>query len=165
MKEIRVKDIYKIYGVASLAISKDSSLDTIISSFAHDPSLRAIFLTDASGRFLGEITQIDLVKWVHLQCHGSSSVIRRFEGVLSGHVLSAWEISRLISATKAVDLALSNYQQLGIKEDDTLQTALDKMIDYGTTILPVLDSQGKILGDLRLSEILVSTIETRTAKG
>lgn len=41
-----------------------------------------------------------------------------------------------------------------LKKSDTIQTALDKMIDSEEDIIPVLNAQGKILGDLRLSEIL-----------
>jgi len=37
------------------------------------------------------------------------------------------------------------------RETDSLQTALDKMLNYEEDIIPVLDSEGNILGDLRLS--------------
>mgnify|MGYP001816129783 CR=1 FL=1 len=48
---------------------------------------------------------------------------------------------------------------LGVKKDDTLQTALDKMEEHETNILPVLDDSHKIIGDLLLSDILLKVVE------
>jgi CBS domain-containing protein len=45
-------------------------------------------------------------------------------------------------------------QILSVKESDTLQAALDKMLDYKQDIIPVVDDEGRILGDLGLSEVL-----------
>jgi CBS domain-containing protein len=43
---------------------------------------------------------------------------------------------------------------LSVRETDSLQSALDKMLDNDEDVLPVLNSQGEITGDLRLSEVL-----------
>ena len=43
-----------------------------------------------------------------------------------------------------------------------LDTALNRMIEYEEDIIPVLDEDGRILGDLRLSEVLLKTLEMST---
>jgi len=43
---------------------------------------------------------------------------------------------------------------MSVQESDTLQAALEKMLDDEEDVLPVVDADGKILGDLRLSEVL-----------
>ena len=159
MKAILVEEVYKLHGVASLTMAEDSLLEDIIGTFADDPGLRAIFLVDLDGRFVGEITQVELIKWVQLQLYGASDVMWRHKGSAMGRGMSAWEVSYLVSATKARELRYGTYRYLGIRENDTLQNALDKMIRYRTDILPVIDYQGRILGDLRLSEVLLKTVE------
>ena len=67
--------------------------------------------------------------------------------------------SSVVYAKKAKDFARGNGHSLGVKEGDSLQTALEKMLDLEENVLPVIDSQGKIIGDLRLSEILLKVVE------
>lgn len=48
---------------------------------------------------------------------------------------------------------------LAVKETDSLQTALDKMLDYEEDLLPVVDDDYRVQGDLRISEVLLFAIE------
>jgi len=64
-----------------------------------------------------------------------------------------------VSARKGKDVLRGEAQLVGVKETDTLQTALDQMIASKEDIIPVLDSDRKIIGDLKLSEVLLKTIE------
>ena len=61
MKTIRVEEVYKLHGVASIAIPADSPLEEVVSRFADDSTVRGIFLVDSHGRFKGEVTLIHLV--------------------------------------------------------------------------------------------------------
>ncbi|MFC1944609.1 hypothetical protein ACFLX5_03860 [Chloroflexota bacterium] len=61
--------------------------------------------------------------------------------------------------TKAQDLARGSEHSLGVKPSYTLQTALEQMIATEEVVLPVLDKSGKVLDDLRLSEVLLKAIE------
>ena len=149
MKTILVKDVYQLHGTATDTISEDTSLEHIISRFANEPGLRGVFLIDARQRLSGIVTRADLMKWAHFQLYGGKG---RYE-------LSISEFFRIADAKKAKDLARRDGRSLGIKETDSLQTALDKMLDVEEDVLPVIDNQGKILGDLRLSEVLLKAIE------
>ena len=60
--------------------------------------------------------------------------------------------------TKAKDLAHGEWSSLGVKEADTLQTALNQMVEYQEDVIPVLDDEGRILGDLRISEVLFKAL-------
>ena len=149
MKTIQVEEVYRLHGTATDTISEDTSLEHIISRFAHEPGLRGVFLIDARQRFSGVITRADLMKWAHYQLFSGK---RR-------HDLAIFDFFRIVDAKKAKDLARRDGRSLGIKETDSLQTALDKMLDVEEDVLPVIDNQGKILGDLRLSEVLLKAIE------
>ena len=149
MRTIKVEEVYRIHGTASVSVPEDVSLEYIITRFAREPSVRGIFLTDTSERFVGLITRNDLMKWAHIKLFGGKG----------RHDIAVSELFRLAGAVKAKDLLRSDQRKLSVKETDTLQTALDKMLDYEEDVLPVVDGERRILGDLRLSEVLLKAIE------
>ena len=144
LRTARVSEVYRIHGMASTVIPEDSPLESIIARFAGEPSLRGMFLTDAQGRFSGVVTRIDLLRWVHLKLFGGKG---RREVTVS-------EFYRIVDARKGKDIAHSASNILSVRETDSLQSALDKMLDHEEDVLPVLNSQSEIVGDLRLSEVL-----------
>lgn len=149
MRTIRVEEVYRIHGTASVSVPEDVSLEYVITRFAREPGVRGIFLIDTNERFVGLITRNDLLKWAHIRLFGGKG---RYEITVS-------EIFRLANAVKAKDLLRGNQRELSVKETDTLQTALDKMLDYEEDALPVVDGERRILGDLRISEVLLKAIE------
>ena len=149
MRTIRVEEVYRIHGTASVSVPEDVSLEYVITRFAREPGVQGIFLIDTNARFVGLITRNDLMKWAHIRLFGGKG----------RHDITVSELFRLADAVKAKDLFRGDQSELSVKETDTLQTALDKMLDYEEDVLPVLDGELKILGDLRLSEVLLKAIE------
>jgi len=95
------------------------------------------------------ITSLDLRRWVHIELFGGKG----------RHEIPIATFYQIANAKKARDLARGDYGSRGVRETDSLQTALDKMLDFDEDIIPVLDSEGRVLGDLRLSEVLLKTLE------
>ena len=149
MKTIRVEEVYRLHGTAMVSVPEDVPLEYVISKLAHEPGLRPVFLVDSRQRFTGVITRANLVKWAHFQLSGGKG--RR--------EISFSEILHILGAKKAKDIISGDQQALAVKETDTLQDALDRMLDCKEDVLPVLDSEGRILGDLRISEVLLKVIE------
>jgi CBS-domain-containing membrane protein len=148
MRSIRVGDVHQVHGMASASVPEDALLEDVVSMFAHEPGLRSVFLVDSKERFSGLITRIAMLKWAQFQLVGGSE---RF--------ISSRDIFSLVAATKAKDLARGDRRTLGVKESDSLQTALGQMVDLGEDVLPVLDENGHIVGDIRLSEVISKAIE------
>ncbi|MDD5501624.1 MAG: CBS domain-containing protein [Candidatus Omnitrophica bacterium] len=143
-KTARVSEVYRIHGMASAVLPEDSPLESIIIKFAGEPSLRGMFLTDAQGHFSGVVTRIDLLRWVHLKLFGGKG----------RHEIAVSEFYRIVDARKGKDIAHSASNMISVRETDSLQSGLDKMLDHEEEVLPVLNSRGEIVGDLRLSEVL-----------
>jgi CBS domain-containing protein len=139
-----VSEIYKLHGSVSASINIDSSVEEIIGSFIRQPSIRGIFLIDSKLRYVGMISRIDLLRWAHIKLAGGKG---RREIAIS-------EFFRIADARKASDLTDNILRTTSVKENDTLQTALDRMLDSEEDVIPVLDSENRILGDLGLSEVL-----------
>jgi len=71
----------------------------------------------------------------------------------------ASEITHLVDSAKAKNVARGDWRSVGVKEEDTLEKAFNQMMMLGEDVLPVLDEDGRIIGDLRLSEVLLKAIE------
>jgi len=149
MKTIRVKEVYQLYESASISVPEDATLESLVTTLAKRPGVRGVFLIDTSRRVVGIITRSDLLKWARYHFWGE-------EGM---KMIYLREVHQYIGATKAKDIAQGDGRSLGVKEDDTLYTALDRMISFGEDIIPVVDGRGRVLGDLTLSEVLVKAIE------
>lgn len=139
-----VADVYKLHGSAVAILPDDTLLKDAIGSLVRESSLRGIFLVDSKQRYVGMVTRVNLIRWAHLNLTGGKG----------RHEIPISEFFRVIDAHNAKDLVNRDQRTYSVKENDTLQAALDKMLDYEEDIIPVLDNVGKILGDLRLSEAL-----------
>jgi len=118
MEKIKVADVYMLHGTASKTISCDASLEEVVAAFSNDPKLRRVFLVNAEGRFSGDISISNLLKWVRSQFFGSEKAYIK---------ISAWELVQLVSAAKACELVYRNWQGLGVKlteVDPILRTGL-----------------------------------------
>jgi CBS domain-containing protein len=144
MDVVRAADVNRLHGVVtSVIVYENEPLKEVTAKLASNPTIRGIFVVDSQGNFTGVITRVDLMKWVHLKLFGGK-----------GRELSIGEIFRLIYANKAKDLLRRDLFSITVKGNGTLQAALDRMIDYGEDIIPVLDKDGKIIGDLTVNKVL-----------
>ena len=149
MKTIRVNQVYRLHGTVTTSIPEDVSLEYVIDRFAREPGIRGFFLVDSDQRLSGVLTRADLMKWAYFQLFEQSG----------RHGVTVSEFFRIVDAQKVKDLATNTPQSIAVKESDTLQDALEKMLRYEEDVLPVTDSKDMILGDIMLSEILLKAID------
>ena len=149
MKTILVKDVYQLHGTAALIIPENTSLEEVIAKFALESGVQGIFLADSWGRLAGVVTRAELIKWAHFQLYGGKG----------RHEIGVAEFFRIVDGKQVKDLRRGYGKELSVKETDNLQAALDKMLDFEEDIIAVVDKEGKILGDLRISEVLLKATE------
>jgi CBS-domain-containing membrane protein len=145
---IHVKDVHGIHGLCSITMPQDASLMDIIRKFASEPNIRGLFLVDDEQRFAGMVSRLAILKWAEFQLKNKLK-----------HDNSSPEIRHIIDTVKAKNLARGDWKSFGVYESDTLEEAFKKMMDAGEDILPVLDDNHKIIGDLRLSEVLQKIVD------
>ncbi len=149
MKTVLVGEVHRIHGIVTYSIHEDTPLEEVINRFAHEPGLRGIILIDSNKRYSGIITRRDLVKWARFKLFGGKG----------RPDISAWYYFHIVEAEKAKELLTTDQWSLAVNETDNLQTALDKMLDHDIGVLPVVDGEGRILGDITLSDVLSKAIE------
>jgi CBS-domain-containing membrane protein len=149
MNNIQVREVYRLHGQASMIIPEDAAIDYVVALLGHERHLQGLFMVDSDQRYTGTVSRFDLLKWTQLQLYGGK---RRKEVPIS-------ELLRLVKAKKAKDIERPHSRSYSVKENDTLQTALDLMIKSDEDIIPVVDNAGRIIGDLCLSELLAKALE------
>jgi hypothetical protein len=139
-----VREVYRQHGTAAMTLPANASLESLVEILVREPSVRGIFLLDSEQRFAGAVTRVNLIRWAHLNLAGGKGA----------QDLPIAEFFRIIDARKAGDLMGGDARAFSVKEGDTLQTALDKMLENDEDIIAVTDGGENVLGDLRLTEVL-----------
>lgn len=145
MQTIYVKEVCEQSEMQALVVDRETSLSDAVKQFATNHNLRGIFITDDKGRLVGVINKQDLLQWVTLQLNQRPN----------GEPMSIGQMRRLVNAQKVSDLAASGSESAALYLKDTLADALHKMTSFNLADIPVVDSNGRIINDLRLSEILL----------
>lgn len=145
---LSVKDVYLLHGTASVIADEDVTLERLINIYATNPAVRGVFLVDAEKRFAGMVSRLAIQKWAEYQLFGRWKNKGDFSSV-----------SDLVGGIKAHELARGGWPATGLRETDRLEDAFARMMDIGEDVLPVVDSEGHVIGDLRLSEILLKAVE------
>ncbi|MEQ4487944.1 MAG: CBS domain-containing protein [Dehalococcoides mccartyi] len=145
---LMVKDVHPIHGTAAVTVDENALLKSVISIYATNPGIKGIFLTDAQNRFTGMVSRLAIQKWAEYELFGK------------------WQnnepdslVSEMVEDVQAKSVARGDWKSFGLKPNDTLQNAFQRMIQSGEDILPVVDDDGRVIGDLLLSEILMKAIE------
>ena len=146
MQELRVADVHRLHDMAAVSMNQDTPFRDVIARLALNPALRGVFLVDSKLVYTGMMRPMDLMKWARLRLRGAK-----------GRDMSLKEILHIDEAQKASDLLHFN-RRYSVHEEDSLQTALDIMLDYEEDVIPVVDSQGRVVGDLTLAEVLLHTL-------
>lgn len=150
MKTIPIADVCATSAMQALIVQEDMPLADAVNQFATNHALRGIFMVDEEQRLTGVINKRDLLRWVTLQLDESPS----------GEPLSIGQMRRLVSAQRVADLAKIGSENAAVRLDQTLAHALQKMTYFDLVDIPVIDGDGRIVNDLRLSEILVYMLKS-----
>ncbi|MEZ4560872.1 MAG: hypothetical protein R2854_31300 [Caldilineaceae bacterium] len=95
------------------------------------------------------VNNSDLLDW-------KASAIQPVAGSLP---LPVHRVRRLLKAQQISDLAAAESRQMSVKLTDTLAQALDTMSRYDLEDLAVTDEDGRVVNDLRLSEVLAFALK------
>ena len=143
MKETPINLVCQQSTMQGLIVPEDMPLEEAINQFASDPGLHGIFLVDDNQRLVGD--------WARLKFHLPPK----------GNPFSVGKTRRLMSAKTAKDLAMVDSHQMAVRLTDTLADALIKMEQYNLEDIAVVNNEGHIVNDLRLSEVLIFALQVK----
>lgn len=154
MQTIYVADVCEQSNMQALIVDQEMLLVDAVKEFATNHDLRGIFIKGEQGRLVGVINKKDLLHWVGLQ----------LDQIPKGEPMSLGQMRRLVNAQRVTDLAALGSENAALNLDDTLSDALHKMTAFNLSDIPVIDENGRIINDLRLSEILLFMINVPRKK-
>jgi CBS domain-containing protein len=151
MKRTSVEKVIELSTMKALVLHKDTSLAEAIDRFASNEGQHGIFLVGDGDNLVGVVNNEDLLDWARLQ----------FD-TMPGDPLPVGKVRRLISATSISDLAGPDSKRMSVRINETLADALARMASFELEDIAVLDEQGRIVNDLRLSEVLSFALHIRS---
>jgi CBS domain-containing protein len=152
MTPIYVKDVYDASHKLSVLVQTDELLENVLRRFAEEAWLRGIFVTDEAGRLMGIITRTDLLDWVRLRLGTALKAT-------AGKPERILRLIHLVGATTARDAIHSGSERAAVRLEDPVDRALQLMLDIDLIAIPVVDNEGRILGDLTLSHVLRNLLD------
>jgi CBS domain-containing protein len=150
VKTVKVAEVCRQTPLQSLVAQSEVSLGWVIHEFASCHDLHGIFLVGDQNELVGIINNQDLLQWAQINMDLPIPV----SSVTLG------QVRRLVQARRARDLAQPGSANAAVREDDTLDAALKRMARYDLTAIPVVDEKGRVVNDLRLSEVLAYALKS-----
>lgn len=148
MQTMTVADVCGTSAMRALVVPQDTPLAVAIGHFSQDHDLRGIFLVDEQERLAGVVNKQDLLDWLRLQL--AMPALAKPPSLV--------QMRRVVMARTVGDLARKDSVETAVTLADSLAEALQKMASHNLNDIPVVDENGRIINDLRLSEALACVL-------
>lgn len=140
---IKVKDIYKLLTCQAKVIKENANKQEAVSTvLSGSPVSRSVYVVDDHRRLKGIITLEEIIKGVAVK-----------SGIMPHdlNLNTPFQLLHYSPFGTARDLMAP---PVSVTLETRLQEALEKMVEYRLNELPVVDDEGKIVGDLNAFEML-----------
>lgn len=140
------KNVKDLMSSKFVKVAEQDQISQVVVKIAEDKETMLACVLDEEGRLKGIITPKEALRAVEIREFGT---IRRpfFEGS---------EILRILSSKYAKDIMSP---PVSVKPEDSVDKAIDIMLDKGFYEVPVVDEQGKIVGLINYFSIITSSVE------
>lgn len=148
-RDTKIEIVCQTSPFAAMLVDPQTPLLDAIRQFAEAPDKHSIVLVNEQQQIVGAVKNYDLLDWARL----------RFDSFGEEHKFSIGKMRRLLRAKTIGDLAQPNSDDMSVRLDEPLATALDKMSLYDLDAIAVVDDSGRVVNDLRLSELLAYALK------
>ncbi len=142
MKRIKVKSVRSLITKIASVVKKDDDPMTIAKAIVSDPKTRSVYVVDNDNKLLGIIPVINFAQYLF------------YEYVPDEFLY--YKAVKPLEIIKAEDIMLPSAY---VKENDSLETAFQKMFTENLKELPVVDDNLHVIGDLNILELVTAWIE------
>ena len=127
-------------------LNEEDLIYQAVEKIAADRETLIACVVDRDGKLKGIITPREVLKTVE---------VREFETVRYPFFEGA-EILGLLTSKYAKDMMSA---PISVREDDEVEKAINIMLDAGFYEVPVVDKEGRVLGEINYFTIIISSIE------
>jgi len=140
------KNVKDLMSSKFVKVAEQDQISQVVVKIAEDKETMLACVLDEEGRLKGIITPKEVLRAVEIREFGT---IRRpfFEGPEILHILSSKYAKDIMSPP------------VSVKPEDSVDKAIDIMLDKGFYEVPVVDEEGKIVGLIDYFSIITSSME------
>jgi len=140
------KNVKDLMSSKFVKVAEQDQISQVVVKIVEDKETMLACVLDEEGRLKGIITPKEVLRAVEIREFGT---IRRpfFEGPEILHILSSKYAKDIMSPP------------VSVKPEDSVDRAIDIMLDKGFYEVPVVDEEGKIVGLIDYFSILTSSME------
>ena len=127
-------------------VQEEEQIYRVVEKIIEDPETMLACVLDREGRLLGTIRPRELLKAVEMHEFGR---VRYpfFDGREALHLLTSRYARDIMSAP------------ISVRPDDEVEKVIGLMLEGGFYEIPVVDEQGKVLGEINYFSILTASVE------
>ena len=141
IRDVKVKDVYETMVGKPALVYEDALLKDAVEAMTVNQISRKVYVIDSEGKLLGMISIETMLKQVGYK------VGVREPGVIS--------FLKFVTGIFKENVTEFMQTPITITNEHKVLEALQKMVEYHLNDLPVIDEDGKIIGELNSLEILV----------
>jgi len=139
--ETLVKDVFDLIVKGATTVSVEDTMSDVIEGMLGNPVSRKVYVVDGQGKLLGMVNTDTVLRLIGYRTGvrelGAMSFYRFLRDMFKE------KVATLMSPTRAVT------------KEDSLKDALDLMIRDHVNDLPVVDAEGRIIGELVSLELFL----------
>jgi len=144
----KVRDVFRLIASKPAIVPEDAPIERVLDEFVNDLKRRIVCVVDSERKLVGVISLMELL--IYIGVHAG-------EAVRSLAHLTPYEAGlRYMMGNQAKHVMK---EAVSVKSDDRLLDALNMMEQTGLEELPVVNDQGKIVGEIHGLEILIETLK------
>ena len=140
----------------TFAVKESDAVEAAIKQFVKQPDVHTVFIVDEHNKLKGLVKLHYILNWVRLKLgidvvdHANMRVAGAFQ---------AFEIMKLCQSQTIGDIISP---AVSVNGDNTLEQALHLMVQEQLLELPVVDDAGKLIGEIKLTQLLAQLLEKTT---
>ncbi len=143
LSKIKVKDIMHLIVKKSATISKDSSLDQLLSKILEDTTSRHVYVVNEGNKLIGSVRLNNTIKYL-------------FPAISLQENTDVFEIGSYMEYSNAQKVEdIMNTVCSYAFDDSMISDVIRIMIREKTNELPVVDKEFKVIGEINVLEIIM----------
>lgn len=146
-----VEDLHESDLRRGTILAASASLRDVVEALDYKPDLAAVYVVDARDRYVGLVTRSDLAAWIDHNLAPTAEA-----GGLDGEGLAD-----RISQAGAEEAVHPRSTEVAVEPSEPVEHALRRMIETGLPVVPVVDAEGSVLGELRTPRLLTHLLQDR----
>ncbi len=149
LSKVKVKDIMHLIVKKSTTISKDSSLDQLLSKILEDTTSRHVYVVNEGNKLIGSVRLNNTIKYL-------------FPAISLQENTDVFEIGSYMEYSNAQKVEdIMNTVCSYAFDDSMISDVIRIMIREKTNELPVVNKEFKVIGEINVLEIVKYYLETK----